>query len=202
MDSISLNNRLLVVTGILLGLLAMLGAAAYVTGGRLHDRLTAPAPINNQSATRGTVAMDGPAMVAETGLPPEQTEALMRHMQEIQSNPNNTEALVGIAELFLETGNDPMAEAFLQRAIMSKPADTYPRYALGLLLFKQGKAAQAAAAFEDLLEIHEEPAAMYNLALLYKYHLNKPEQAQGLLLEALDMPNLDEDLAKRLRAEQ
>lgn len=206
MNSISLNSRLLVVTGILLGLLAMLGAAGYFTGSRLYDRFTAPDPVNraaspNSGAASGG-AMDGPAMVAENGLNPEQAETLMRLMQEIQTNPNNTDALVEIAELFIETGNLPMAQGFLQRAVMGKPGDTYPRYALGLLLFKEGQTAQAAAVFEGLLEIREEPAAMYNLALLYKYHLNKQAQAQELLRKALAMPDLGEDLSQRLRAEQ
>jgi pentatricopeptide repeat protein len=72
---------------------------------------------------------------------------------------------------------------------------------LGVCLFKQNKLHEAARVFEDMIRAREDPVALYNLAILYRHHLNLPEKAGELLRRALKSPDADMDLLLRLREE-
>ncbi len=98
-------------------------------------------------------------------------------MTQLQANPNDAAVLTEIGNFFMRAEEWTRAEAFLRRAIISKPSDTRPLYLMAICLFRQGKPAEAAKNFEDLLQIKNDPSAMFNLALLYKHHLGAPDPA-------------------------
>lgn len=206
MNGFSAAGRWVVITFLVLALLVMFIAAALSVKTRVEQHFlsktvasiiggTESAPASAPAATGA--APQGPG----TGLAQEQSDALLPLMQELQTNPNNAEALTGIANIFMSAGEWGRAETFLERAILSKPGDIRPRYMLGIARFKQNRPAEAAKTFEELLQIREDPAAMYNLAILYKHHLNRPDEARALLEKALKSPDTDEALAGKIKVE-
>lgn len=122
----------------------------------------------------------------------QQTNAISGMMQKLQQNPNDADALQEIGKTFLEAKEWDRAEVFLQRSLLSRPADIDTRYLLARCQYGQNKMAEAAASFEEILSMQEEAPAMFNLAVIYKYHLNQPEKATELFTKLLTLPGLDE----------
>ncbi|AAS95525.1 tetratricopeptide repeat protein [Nitratidesulfovibrio vulgaris] len=128
---------------------------------------------------------------------PSEAEVLGPMMQRLQQNPNDLEALVFLGEHFLGHEDWARAEAFLQRAVIAAPTEGRPLYLLGIAQYHREQFAPAAETFERLLAINDEPAARYNLGLLYLHYLNdKPKALQHLkaVVAAKDAP---EELRKR-----
>lgn len=196
MSGLSSTGRGVVVVFLLASLLAMFITSFISIKGKIEGRL--------QQSSQPTAARDAAGArpgSPDAGLSPEQSEAVVGLMQELQANPNNADALTGLAEIFMSAQEWGRAEVFLERAILSRPGDTRPRYMLGIARFKQNRPADAAKSFEELLQLKEDPAAMYNLAILYKHHLGRPEEALPLLQKALASPQTDEALAARIKDE-
>lgn len=179
---------------ILLAILGMCAASAQPLFRSFMPATEAAAP-GAQEPQAGKA--DDPAS-ALTG---EQAGSVSALMRKLQSNPNDATALMDIADIFIEAGEWARAEVFLTRAVLARPGDTRPRYMLGLAQHQAGKMAEAAVTFEELLSIKEDPAAMYNLAVIYKHHLNKAEEAQALLRRVLDSPSADMDTLDRANKE-
>ena len=199
MNGISAIGRWVVIACVLIGLLAMGVTAFKMTRDKMQERarLEEEAAVLEKTGTL-PVTIVGASM---QGIPEESSEALVQLMRELQSDPQNSKALTGIAQLFMANQEWARADVFLERAIVSKPSDTQPRYMLGISRFKQNRPEEAAKTFEDLLAIQADPAAFYNLAILYKHHLGQPEKATDLLQKALEVPDIDKDLADMIRNE-
>jgi tetratricopeptide (TPR) repeat protein len=133
--------------------------------------------------------------------PPDSSEGSGTLTGEIRSDLQDAEAIMGLGEELMAAGEWARAEVLLERAIRDRPLDKRSRHLLGVCLFRQNKIPEAAKVFEDMTRAQEDPIALYNLAILYKHHLNLPERAEGLLRRALDSPDIDEDLGLRLREE-
>ncbi|MDL2267616.1 tetratricopeptide repeat protein [Desulfovibrio sp. OttesenSCG-928-G15] len=147
---------------------------------------TAPA----QKDAAAPVSAEGDAPNADT-LSEQQTGAISTFMQKLQQNPNDADALREIGKTFLEAKEWERAEVFLQRSIVSRPADINTRYLLAKCLYGQNKMAEAAACFEEILSMQEDAPALYNLAVINKYHLSQPEKAKELFTKLLALPKLD-----------
>jgi tetratricopeptide (TPR) repeat protein len=132
---------------------------------------------------------------------PGQSEAAGPVDGEARTDPQDAEALLGLAEELLAAGEWRRAEKFLEQVIGDRPMDTRFRHLLGVCLFRQNKSSEAAKIFEDMIRTQEDPIALYNLAILYKHRLNLPEAADSLLRRALNAQDLDPELAVRLREE-
>jgi len=169
---------------ILLGFLAMFAAFFY---GFIHG----PA---DKRPTPGAAA---PA--PEPTLSEEQTEALNALMNTLKSNPDDADALMEIGGIFLAAKDWARAEIFLNRAVANRPTDTDSRYMLAIALYQQERIQEAATAFEELLSMKKNAAAQFNLAVIYKYHLDKPDEARALFKQIAASP--DADIAERARKE-
>ena len=176
---------------ILLGFLAMFAASFY-------HFMHAPADSTARPAVVTTTVDSGPE---QPELSEQQMDELAVLMGKLQSSPHDVDILMEIGGIFLAAKDWERAEAFLNRAVMSRPADTGPRYLLGIVLHQQGKIQEAAAAFEALLVLEEDPAAQYNLAVIYKYHLDKADEAQALFEQIVASPDADADTVERARKE-
>jgi tetratricopeptide (TPR) repeat protein len=160
------------------------------------------APTSASSPTPApSEAGSSPAGKAGFAAPPDSSEGSGTLTGEIRSDLQDAEAVMGLGEELMAAGEWARAEVFLEQAIRDRPQDKRPRHLLGVCLFRQNKISEAAKVFEDMAGTQEDPIALYNLAILYKHHLNLPERAEGLLRRALDSPDIDEDLALRLREE-
>jgi Flp pilus assembly protein TadD len=142
-----------------------------------------------------------PDRAAGLALTEKEAEDLTALMRRLQANPTDPDVLAGLGGTFLMAGEWARAEVFLNRAVLSRPADIQPRYMLGICLFQQGKFQEAQRAYEDLLAIREDPPAMYNLALLYKYHLDNSARAKQLLQKIVDSPATDADTLEKAKKE-
>ena len=180
----------------LLGLCVMLTTTLYyrVKHGALVQEMERP------QATR-----DMPAQTPEPNmgfaLSAQQTDDLGKLMARLQAEPKNPDLLMEIGGLFMEAKEWERARFFLSRAVVSAPTDARPRYMLGISLFRAGNAQEAAKVFEDLLEMQSEPAARYNLAVIYKYHLERPEDAKKQFEAILASPDADADIQAQAKAE-
>ncbi|MDR0339850.1 MAG: tetratricopeptide repeat protein [Desulfovibrio sp.] len=186
----------------LLSLLAMFAAS-------FQAFLPVPMPHGKSDASSGA-APDGPAPLSLGAMPDagpelalsEQTaDTVTALMRKIQANPNDAAALTELGDIFLMAGDWNRAELFLGRAIISKPADIRSRSMLGLALYKQGRMAEAAKTFEELIAVEENAAALFNLAIIYKYQLDKGAQADELLEKLLTLTNVDVDTVEKAKKE-
>lgn len=141
---------------------------------------------------------DGGASLALTE---KQADELSELMRRLQANPQDTEALLEIGETFLMGQDWARAQVFLARAVASAPEDSRPRYMIGICLYQQGKMPEAAAAFEKLLSLKEDPAVQYNLAVIYKYHLNERDKAKELFNKIIASPEADLDTIEMAKKE-
>jgi Flp pilus assembly protein TadD len=162
--------------------------------------------LKNKPATTNSTGISRTVNAAPSGTPtfsasPDPSDAVIVFMRKLQANPDDAGALMGLGEEFMAAGDWSQAENFLERAARSRPADKRLRYLLGVCFFKQNKPLEAARIFEELIRLQEDPVALYNLAILYKHHLNLPEKADDLLRRALRSPDADTDLLLRLREE-
>ena len=131
----------------------------------------------------------------------QQADDITELMRKLQTNPNDTEALIALGDIFMTAQEWARAEVFLTRAMVSKPAETKPRYMLGICQYRQDKMKDAAKTFEDLIAINEDPAVMFNLAVIYKHHLGQADKAKELLHKIIDSAEADTDTIGRAREE-
>ncbi len=186
---------------LVLGLGAMLYAALdyrFSHGSLVEDLATASTP---QAGRDAPAEAPEPSMGMGFALSEKQTDDLGKLMARLQAEPKNPDLLIEIGGLFMEAKEWDRARFFLSRAVVSAPADTRPRYMLGISLFRLGNAQEAATVFEDLLELRDEPAARFNLAVLYKYHLNRREDAKKQLEAIVASPDTDADMIAQAKAE-
>lgn len=122
-------------------------------------------------------------------------------MQQMQKDPNNIEILTKLADTFIHQEDWARAENFLMKAITIAPTDTQTLYLLGITQFNQKKAALAAETFETLLAIAEDAHARFNLGVIYKHYLNKPDMADKHLKAILSIPGVEKSLQERAQKE-
>lgn len=159
----------------------------------------------NAGAAAVATATEGIGTLPEGGssldLTEKQADELTVLMKKLQTNPNDADALMEIGDTFLMAGDWQRADVFLTRAVLSRPGDIRPRYMLGISQYQQKKMDDAAGTFEELLTIKEDPAALYNLAIIYKYHLNNRSRASELLQKILDSSEADVDTVEKSKKE-
>ena len=131
----------------------------------------------------------------------QQAGDLTELMGKLKSSPNDADALRQIGEIFISAQDWGRAEFFLSRAVLSRPKDIRPLYLLGISQYQQNKIEAATKSFEDLLQIKEEPTAMYNLAIIYKYNAGKKAEAEALLRKIIAFPGADANTVAKAKAE-
>ena len=196
-----------------LGLLTMLAAflrqemhaaesrADRETVRSLAPDLLGPVPDSGGIPSPPDGSAESPAGGADLSLTKRQADDLTALMRRLQANPNDADTLIELGAAFLTAKEWARAEAFLHRAVLSRPGDVRPRYMLGVCLYQQGKMEETRQTYEDLLAIREDPPALYNLALLYKYRLNDSARAARLLRKIVDSPEADADTLERAKKE-
>lgn len=152
----------------------------------------------------------GPQSAPSESAPPEsamelsdeQAQTLASLMQKIKNNPNDAEALTAIGDAFISAKEWTRAEAFLTRAALARPGDVTSRHMLALSQYRQHKMVEAAATFEEILNVQSDDArALYNLAVIRKYHLNGQAEATKLFEKIIALPGVDEHTASKAREE-
>ncbi len=193
--STSAAHRRLVLGGMALGLVVMLlTSLAYRLGP--HPLTRTPAAPTMSPAD--TLASSGTGDDAGA-ITPEQA-ATIAAMRKLQTNPNDVDALLDLADLFMRRGSPESAQGFINRAMVAAPGDARPSYYQGVLDARQGKYPEAAEAMTRSLRLRDNPAVRYSLAVVYRYHLNDDAKAKEQLEAARVNPDLPPDL--RILVEQ
>lgn len=116
------------------------------------------------------------AAPAKTDSP--ENAAVMALMQKLQSNPNDVDTLLHLSSLFAERGDNDAALNMAERAGVAAPSDHRPAYLMGVLLARQEKWKDAAENLERSIQLKDDAATRYSLAVIYRYHLNEETKAR------------------------
>lgn len=203
--STSAAHRRLVLGGMALGLVVMLlTSLAYRLGPHPLTRTPAAPTASSAPASAPTMSPANTLTGSGTGddagaVTPEQA-ATIAAMRKLQTDPNNVDALLDLADLFMRQGSPENAQGFINRAMVAAPGDARPSYYQGVLDARQGKYPEAAEAMTRSLRLRDNPAVRYSLAVVYRYHLNDDAKAKEQLEAARVNPDLPPDL--RILVEQ
>jgi cytochrome c-type biogenesis protein CcmH/NrfG len=177
------GGRKLVLLSVCVGLAAMLGASFLY-------RLANP-----------SLVQPGRAPAAQQEEHAGEMEIVGALMQKVQQNPNDAAALFALGQHFLDHSDWARAEGFLARAVVAAPADPQPLYMLGIAQYQQEAFDKAAETFERLIELDPQPAARYNLGILYRHYLKAEAKGNAHLKAIVDDPKAPEDLKAQARQE-
>ena len=192
-------SRPFVAAGILCCLIVMIGIVAsnLSPSGLVKETRNRGISERGEPSAEGVIAPSENAM-SMTG---EQAADLTELMRKLQERPDDSDVLREIGGVFIAAQDWTRAESFLGRAVLSRPSDIRPRYMLGITQYQRDKFEDAAKTFEDLLAIKEDPDAMYNLAVIYKYHSGKKTEAEALLRKITTFPGATPATVSKAHAE-
>ena len=146
-----------------------------------------------------------PGANAPAGIPgtlaPEDAARMGEFMARLQSNPHDVDLLLEIAQVFIRAKEWPQAESFLRRASIAAPTDARPPHFLGVAQASQQQYTEAAGSFEQALTLDANPSTQFNLAVLYRYYLDKPDKAKALLEAASKSANAPDALKAKAAQE-
>ncbi len=150
--------------------------------------------------------IQSPSIVIDTHAGQQQQQDMMARvtslMEEVERNPENVEALSELANAFMRLENWERAFTFWERVLDVEPNHEMALNQAGFTLFQQGRYSQAAEYFQRLLEINPENYhSHFNLAIIYKYHLDEQELAENHLERILELDPDHPELLDRVRQE-
>ena len=131
-------------------------------------------------------------------------EGIGRLMEAAARNPDNRDLLLHLVESLLAVGQPASAENFAQKALaLDKPGEENPPtlYLLAIAHHNQGRHAEAAELLEKMVQKSENPAARYNLGILYIHYLHEPALGVTHLEKGLQAPEVSTALQKAIREE-
>lgn len=127
---------------------------------------------------------------------------LQEKMALLEKDPENFEALKEIGSAFMMMRAWDRAEPFLERAYKVNPKDHEIRMSLGIVLFQRKDHAGAAKLYEEVLaERPDDPLVNYNLGILYKHFLNRPDEAAKRFEHVVATAGDDKEMLQRAQEE-
>ena len=167
---------------------AMMGAAiiaifltAFFTG--------ANAPFEHQAGQK------------KTGQSDEMSE-LAPLMARIKANPQDADALIGLAEIFSRSKDWQKSEHFWSKVVELDPKNIGAHYHRGFTLIQLERYAEAIAEYEFILQAQpESPQALYYLGAINKYGFQKPDEAKKFFQQALALKPEDRELVMAIENE-
>jgi len=136
------------------------------------------------------------------------TQAEIDSYKEIlRKDPNNLQALIGIANLYYDTGQDPLAIANYEKALALDPTNANARTDMAVCLRRTGNVDRAVAELKKAISVNPRHAqSRYNLGVILLHDKHDAEGAikawEGLLENVPDYPYRDQLKAEiaRLRS--
>ncbi|MBI9111915.1 tetratricopeptide repeat protein [Maridesulfovibrio ferrireducens] len=145
-------------------------------------------PVGSQSA--------GPSMNAE------QSSKIQTYMEQLKNNPDNTEALNGLGELFMSMGSLEKSAFFWNRLLKITPEDESALYHYGIVLLKLDKTMQSVDQFEKIVKLNPENYhACYYLGMILRNDLNQKERGAKYLRKILEINPDHKELIDIVRKE-
>lgn len=139
------------------------------------SRIVAPREQPRQAMGNGGATMGEADMEAVRGL-----------MQRLAENPDDPEAQLELARRFLAMNAWDRAASFAQSAVNLMPTNPEALNLYGVALFRMERYAESAAILEQLVAVAPSNVmALFNLGVIYKHYLDKPDEGQERLRRAL-----------------
>ncbi len=118
-------------------------------------------------------------------------------MQELQKNPEDMHTLLRLGSVFMEMGAWAKSIMFLQDALNVEPTNKDALNLYGICLYQAKDYAKSAEIFSQLLALDQNnPMAHYNLGVMKKYFLEKPEEGMEHFRKAKALSPSDPRLVK------
>ncbi|WP_243547156.1 tetratricopeptide repeat protein [Pseudodesulfovibrio tunisiensis] len=176
-------------------LLILLGSIAAIFAVSFLYRMQNPnlqVHVKQQSRTRApegmTQNMAGMAQVKEL-------------MARVEKNPEDVEALTELGNMFLMMRAWDRALEPLEKAVQLQPKNVNLLKGVGICYYNKKQYDKAMQVYGEILEITPDDALVfYNMGVISKYALSKPDQAKSFFRQAAEFAGQNEEL--RLHAEE
>ncbi|MGX9366747.1 tetratricopeptide repeat protein [Desulfoplanes sp. PS50] len=123
-------------------------------------------------------------------------------MEQLESNPNDLDALRGLGNAFMHMKAWDRALMFWNRVLAIEPHDTMALNQKGVSLFQKQDYPASAATFATLIEIDADNVyALFNLGILHRHFLDDPAQGERYLQAILKLDSVPEDVLQAVRQE-
>lgn len=123
-------------------------------------------------------------------------------MQKLQEQPGDPETLLALSRAFMQMEAWPQAKVFIDDLLSKDPENEPALTMAGVVAYHQEDYAGAAGIYEKLLA--KNPAnvmAAFNLGILFKHYLNRPDEGRALLEGLLAAHPDDARLGEMVRQE-
>lgn len=123
-------------------------------------------------------------------------------MAQVEANPDDVEALVGLGNAFLMMRAWDRALEPLERANRLSPGNVDVLKGIGIARFSQEEYVEASAAYEEILAVKPgDTLALFNLGVIFKYYFEKPDQARTYFEKVLELEHDDAEMIKLAKQE-
>jgi len=124
------------------------------------------------------------------------------YMAQVEADPNDVDALVGLGNSFLMMRAWERAVVPLDRANELRPGDIEVLKGIGIARFSLEDYVKASAAYDEILEIDpEDTLALFNLGVIFKYYFDKPDQARTYFEKVVAIEREDSEMIKLAKQE-
>lgn len=149
-----------------------------------------------------TTAARPAAQSKKVALSNEQNDKVRQYMEMLQVDPENTEALAGLGEVFLKTKAWDKSASFWERYLKLKPNDKEALYHYGIVLLNLEKVQEATDQFKRLVQVNPESFhGYYYLGMIHAYYLNDKVQGKVYLEKVLELNPKHPELLETVRNE-
>jgi tetratricopeptide (TPR) repeat protein len=113
-------------------------------------------------------------MSKETAMPPapdstQLKEQLSAFENQLKTDPNNYDAIVGIGNSYYDLGNPPKAIEYYERALKARPNDALVMVDMGSMYRQMGDPDKALELFQKAISSNPNlPQAYFNLGMIYR----------------------------------
>lgn len=156
-----------------------------------------PATMNAGNAGGGEGAMP-PGMEQMGG----NMARIKEFMAQVEANPDDVDALVGLGNAFLMMRAWDRALEPLERANRLSPGNVDVLKGIGIARFSQEDYVKASAAYDEILAVKPgDTLALFNLGVIFKYYFEKPDQARTYFEKVLELEHDDAEMVKLAKQE-
>jgi tetratricopeptide (TPR) repeat protein len=123
-------------------------------------------------------------------------------MAQVEADPENVDALVGLGNSFLMMRAWDRALEPLEKANALRPGDIDVLKGIGIARFNSEDYVKASAAYDEILEHKpDDTLALFNLGVIFKYYFEKPDEARTYFEKVLELEHDDEQMIKLAKQE-
>lgn len=131
----------------------------------------------------------------------EETTLMAQSLNALAQNDKDVNALMTLTTLFANHNEIEAAQYLAQEASTIAPTDPDVAYVYGVILAKNFQTDDAATQWERALSLKDDAQLRVDLARLYRYQLANMDKAKEHFNQALNAPNITNDLKREIEQE-